>query len=353
MNCIEAIQIIMSECGNTILTDNKRFESMFRKLYTDRDSRLVIRALIENVPQELIAMDSSHGAVFWRLVVRLQNHHWFTEESAILAIQTWANALFIELSDSDVLLSQALDDFRQDAEFGNAESQYLLGSMYAREHDYEAASKWYRKSADLGFAEAEYRVGQECEKGDSVQDYHESKKWYQKALDQGNQNAKDKLYPPMIYDSMDNLTRAIGEAIEWHRNAVDQGLVEALNNLAQSSELSPKQQFILGYAYHEAQLPSKATEWYLKAAEQGHIGAQYELSGMYSNGGGVTLNKVEAAKWMLKVANQGNAQGQYLVGILYFDGGGVPQDKVEAEKWMLKAAKQGYIPADIYLIRFS
>ncbi len=117
MNSIEAIQIIMSECGNTILTDNKRFETMFRKLCTDRDYRLVISALIENVPHELIAMNSSLGAVFWRLVVRLQNHHWFTEESAILAIQTWANALFIELSDSDVLLSQALDDFRQGAEY--------------------------------------------------------------------------------------------------------------------------------------------------------------------------------------------------------------------------------------------
>jgi TPR repeat protein len=50
---------------------------------------------------------------------------------------------------------------------------------------------------------------------------------------------------------------------------------------------------------------SLATEWYRKAAEQGHNGAQLHLGIRYSNGDGIHMDyKVEAVKWF-KLSSEG------------------------------------------------
>ena len=46
----------------------------------------------------------------------------------------------------------------------------------------------------------------------------------------------------------------------------------------------------------------EALRWYLKAAEQGHVGAQYNLGAAYYLGYGVPQNYVEAHKWF-SIAN--------------------------------------------------
>ena len=81
--------------------------------------------------------------------------------------------------------------------------------------------------------------------------------------------------------------------------------------------------------------------WYLKAAEQGHASAQFNLAFLYSKGYGVPQDYFEARKWLLRAADQGHAPAQHNLGFVYSKGYGVAQDYVEARKWYLKAAEQG------------
>lgn len=55
---------------------------------------------------------------------------------------------------------------------------------------------------------------------------------------------------------------------------------------------------------------SEAAEWFRKAAEQGHVQAEYNLGVMYRDGDGVERDLAEAAKWFLASAAQGNAQAR-------------------------------------------
>ena len=48
----------------------------------------------------------------------------------------------------------------------------------------------------------------------------------------------------------------------------------------------------------------KAIEWYKNAAEQGHANAQCNLGVMYYNGRGVDVNYKKAIEWYEKAAEQ-------------------------------------------------
>ena len=66
-----------------------------------------------------------------------------------------------------------------------------------------------------------------------------------------------------------------------------------------------------GDAAFEADDFKEAAKWYRKAAEQGHVSAQYNLGYMYHSGKGVTQDYGEAVKWYRKAAEQGEAEAQY------------------------------------------
>lgn len=65
--------------------------------------------------------------------------------------------------------------------------------------DFGKAAKWYRQSADQGFAPAQFNLGKMYEKGIGVmQNYAEAISWLQKAADQEfepAQNALTRLLP--------------------------------------------------------------------------------------------------------------------------------------------------------------
>ena len=85
----------------------------------------------------------------------------------------------------------------------------------------------------------------------------------------------------------------------------------------------------------------KACEWYLKAAEQGHEDAQFNLGLGYAIGLGVEKDNKKAREWYLKAAHQGNAAAQNNLGWIYENGQGVNQDILEAAKWYFLSAEQG------------
>lgn len=93
----------------------------------------------------------------------------------------------------------------------------------------------------------------------------------------------------------------------------------------------------------------KALIMYLKAAEKGHVDAQYSAGYMYYYGEGTSSDEEEAFKWCVKAANQGHAKAQYLVADMYSFGRGVNKNSRTAFSWYKKAAEQGYDMAQFEL----
>jgi TPR repeat protein len=88
--------------------------------------------------------------------------------------------------------------YRLDADRGEAEAQFNLGSAYELgkgvPKDYEQAVAWYREAAEQGDAEAQDRLGQMYEAGKGVRrDYVQAVTWYRKAAEQGHAMAQYNL----------------------------------------------------------------------------------------------------------------------------------------------------------------
>ena len=117
---------------------------------------------------------------------------------------------------------------------------------------------------------------------------------------------------------------------------------------------SAGEQFCLGYAYWrgeggQTRDPARSAQWFAKAAEQGHAGAQTVLGYHYEQGHGVRKDFAEAVKWIRKAVDQGYADAMFHLGRLYTTGKGVPRNPNEARTWFQKAAKGGSVDAVIAL----
>lgn len=182
---------------------------------------------------------------------------------------------------------------------GDAKAQMVVGNGFywgvnGLSQDYEQAASWFKKSADQGYAVAQYNLGICYAKGQGVVS-----------------NAAD--------------------AVVWYRKAAEQNYPQAQNNL--------------GVCYAEGQGvirdDTEAVNWYRKAAEQNDAKAQYDLATCYYTGRGVTKDLVKAANWFRKAADRNYARAQYDLGVCYRTGQGTPIDYVESYKWYLLAASKG------------
>lgn len=93
---------------------------------------------------------------------------------------------------------------------------------------------------------------------------------------------------------------------------------------------------------------AEAAEWYLKAAQQNHRLAQYNLGVMLESGQGLERDDKSAVMWIRRSANGGDAGAQFNLGnrCLRDSIGGSDVDsaesRIEAYKWFKLAAGQGY-----------
>jgi len=79
-------------------------------------------------------------------------------------------------------------------------------------------------------------------------------------------------------------------------------------------------------------------------ANQGDADAQFNLALLYKLGAGIPKDIKQAVYWYTKAAEQGHVNAQYSLGSLYLDGDGqeVPKDFKQAVYWYTKAAEQGH-----------
>ena len=130
------------------------------------------------------------------------------------------------------------------------------------------------------------------------------------------------------------------KTFKWFMKAAEQG--------------HPEAQFNVGVMhYYERGVEQnfqKAFEWFTRAAEQSdHVPAQYNLGSMYSKGEGVEQNFQKAVEWWEKAAQQNLAVAQFDLGVTYAEGDWIAKDLQKAFEWFLKAAKQGHPDAQLNL----
>ncbi|KAF9969460.1 hypothetical protein BGZ73_008187 [Actinomortierella ambigua] len=121
------------------------------------------------------------------------------------------------------------------------------------------------------------------------------------------------------------------EAFYWYLRAAKQGHLQA--------------QYRLGDLFFEGKgTPASDTEavvWYRRAAEQGHDVAQLRLGWMYANGRGVERCDLIALFWCRRAAEQGNTSAQMSVGWMCLKGQGFPKNEKDGAHWFREAAEAG------------
>ena len=139
-----------------------------------------------------------------------------------------------------------------------------------------------------------------------------------------------------VYEHMDSdAVNWYDEAVEWYRKAADQGHAGA--------------QFRLGDVYQYGAFGSAADApamlWYYRAAAQGHVGAQFELGNIYREG--VPSCENVAVEWYRKAAVEGHVLGLWRLVAMFASACGdrIPQDNDEAVGWLRKAADRGHVEA--------
>ncbi len=120
---------------------------------------------------------------------------------------------------------------------------------------------------------------------------------------------------------------------------------------ARAGQGDAEAQFSLGVKFAQegaAQDYAQAEQWYLKAANQSHPLAQFNLGIMYASGQGVSRDEAKSRAWMQKAADLGDAGAQYDIGMRHHRASleGLPEaaseSRIEAYKWLQLAAAQGY-----------
>jgi S1-C subfamily serine protease len=140
-----------------------------------------------------------------------------------------------------------------------------------------------RKSAEQGSKTAQCKLAVCYEYGDGIpSDNREAIKWYRKSADQGYAPAQLFLGFRCYND------KNYVEAVVWYRKAAEQGMPDAESKL--------------GLSYYSGQgVPQDyalAVKWFRKAAEHGNPTGQAMLGVCFADGYGVPINDVESYRWL-------------------------------------------------------
>lgn len=98
----------------------------------------------------------------------------------------------------------------------------------------------------------------------------------------------------------------------------------------------------LGLVLGPRNLP-EAADYYLKAAEGGHLASMTRYALFAKDGLGMSKDEALAARWFRKAADGGQEAAMTNLGGLYEAGRGVTQDYAEAVRWYREAVKKDHV----------
>ena len=226
---------------------------------------------------------------------------------------------------------------------GHAEAGYRTALCYefgwGSRVDAAKAVQFYQHAASKNHPGAMLRLGRACLTGDMglSKRYREGVRWLKRAAE-----SADFQYNQAPFDLAclhetgfgSDVFRDESYAAQLYTKAADLGHIEA--------------NYRLGEAYEYGQLtcpndPALSIHFYTGAAERGHALSQMALCAWYMVGVPNVLEKdeAEAYEWAKKAADQGLAKAQYTVGYFTEMGIGCRRDPLEANVSYVRAADQG------------
>ena len=129
------------------------------------------------------------------------------------------------------------------AKRGEPKAQNELGVMYytgeavsttdtgeVLDNDPELAAGWFFRSAEQGYADAQFNLGLMYANGEGVEvDTSKAVELFKQAAEQGNVDAQNNL--AAMYYTGEGVDRDVDKAMAWFEKAAEQGNVEAQANL--------------------------------------------------------------------------------------------------------------------------
>ncbi len=189
------------------------------------------------------------------------------------------------------------------ARTGNRDVQRLMVQAYRYytgfgvPRSYARALGYYRQAAELGDAEAQFIVAGMYYRGlGTDENRREAFRWFLRAAEQGRYTAESLYIIGSMFLRGNGVPQNYMEAEKWLDLAVRKGSVPAMNDLAFIcyNGLTGKKDF------------KRALSLYRRAALQGDIQAQYNVGLMYAGGIGTPVDTVRAYAWYSLAASQGN-----------------------------------------------
>lgn len=143
--------------------------------------------------------------------------------SATLALAAGLAEAAAETADQQTLVHD-LEQYRSEAERGDAEAQSALGLAYETgqgvDRDYDEALVWYRRAAEQGYVEAQYQLCEAYSRGLGVErDREKAKAWCLPAAEAGHVWAQEEL--GLLYRM--SIPPDYARAVEWNGLASKQG----------------------------------------------------------------------------------------------------------------------------------
>jgi uncharacterized protein len=258
------------------------------------------------------------------------------------------------------------------AEQGHTEAQANVGKLYAsglgvRQNEVMALA-WYLKAARQGEPTAAYELGLAYQKGGTKEDHVRAKDSFLAAAKKGHEMAQ--LHLGYIYYNGIGVEQSYTKAAEWFSKAAqhsgqhrtygfrEKGNAEAQRNLglmyiqkqleitqyeplsciASPNPCAPHGSADLSDLGALTVTLRESAKWFLLAADQGDMQAQFLLANVYDTG---IEDYENSAFWYLAAANQGHSTSQWRIATQYLLGQGVPKDLVKAYKWTSLAVGEG------------
>lgn len=108
-------------------------------------------------------------------------------EKGVVDCQTFVGWMYLKGEGVDKSEDSAFEWYRKAAEAGSAEAQFRLAKLYAKKKDYSEALKFYKLSAAQDYSPALFRLGWVYETGRGIeQDSHNAFMHYERSAALGN-----------------------------------------------------------------------------------------------------------------------------------------------------------------------
>lgn len=240
-------------------------------------------------------------------------------------------------------LEAVIQLWRQGAFAGDPSCNYCLGVMA---HDglgvpvdeAEAVRNW-RIATEKGHAKSQYRLGVMYLEGRGGVPHSDlaAERLFSLASSQGHAAAQLSL-SQLYLSGRAGVAQSEYEADRLYARSAEQGMGLIRSEAAAGNA---EAQYDLGCFHRDGrdceQSWTHATDWFRRAAQSGHVGAQYALGTLCMGS-----DDVEAVRWLRRAADFGHAGSLSSLGTVYERGAcGIPRDEREAARLYRLAAKLG------------